>query len=357
MTPRSRLLLAGLVLISASAAAKAPIPFSQASACTAREEGYVTIGGIAQWITIAGESCASPVVLFVHGGPGNPLSPYSSSLYSDWEKDFTIVQWDQRGAGRTFGRNPDLADAKLTIAQMTADGVEVAEHLRRRLGKRKLILVGSSWGSVLGVHMAKARPDLFAAFVGVGQLVSYRDNQGSTYRRLLELARAAGDSATVAKVEALGPPPWSNPRNFGIVRRFTRTYEAKTSTPAPGSWWKSAPLYATAEALAAYEGGEEYSYLQFVGANGDGMLSAVDLPSLGSEFGVPFYLIQGSEDLVTTPEVAKHYFDSIRAPDKRYILLEETGHDPNPAMLEAMLELLREIGHAKAQSQAIGTPR
>ena len=347
MNSGSRLLFAGLVLLSTGAVAQSPTKPST-PACTAREDAYATIGGIAQWVTIAGQSCANPVVLFVHGGPGNPLSPYSSTIYGSWEKDFTLAQWDQRGAGRTFGRNPASADQKLTVEQMTRDGIEVAEHLLRRLGKRKLILVASSWGSVLGVHMAKARPDLFDAYVGIGQLVSYRDNQSASYRKVLDLARAAGDSATVEKVEALGPPPWSNPRNFGILRRSTRTYEAKTSAAAPESWWKPSPLYATAEALAAYEAGEEYSYLQFVGTNGDGMLSTVDLPSLGPEFGVPVYLIQGSEDLVTTPDVAKHYFDSIRAPAKRYILLRETGHDPNSAMLDALLEVLKEIGAKRA---------
>lgn len=350
MKSASRILFAGLALFSAFVAAPgaAQARLGPQHGCEARQESYVTIGGISQWVTIAGESCANPVVLFVHGGPGNPLSPYSRALYGGWEKDFTIAQWDQRGAGRTFGRNPGSADEKLTVAQMAADGIEVAEHLRRRLGKRKLILVASSWGSVLGVHMAKARPDLFDAYVGIGQLVSYRDNQSASYLRLLELARGAGDSATVAKVEALGPPPWSNPRNFGILRRFTRTYEAKTSAAAPQSWWKSSPPYATPEALADYEAGEDYSYLQFVGANGDGLLSTVDLPSLGPEFGVPVFMIQGSGDLVTTPDVAKRYFDSIRAPAKRYILLRRTGHDPNPAMLEAMFEVLKEISAGSA---------
>lgn len=342
MTLASRLLLAGLILLPAAAAAQ-PSALTSPPACTAREETFVTIGGLAQWVTIAGDSCANPVVLFVHGGPGNPLSPYSSALYGGWEKDFTIVQWDQRGAGRTFGRNPGSAEAKLTVAQMTDDGIQVAEHLRRRLGKRKVILVAGSWGSVLGIHMAKSRPDLFHAYVGVGQLVSYRENPGASYAKVLDLARAAGDSATVAKVEALGPPPWTNPRNFGILRRSTRTYEAKTSGAAPVSWWKPSPLYTTPEAEAAYEGGEDYSYLQFVGTAGDGMLSTVDLPGLGPDFEIPVYLLQGSEDLVTTPDVAKRYFDTIRAPAKRFIVLPATGHDPNPAMLEAMLEVLKEV--------------
>ncbi|WGG48532.1 alpha/beta fold hydrolase [Rugamonas sp. DEMB1] len=69
------------------------------------EAGYVAIGGIAQWVTIKGASCANPVILVVHGGPGNPLSPYADAIYGAWQKDYTLVQWDQRGAGKTYGRN------------------------------------------------------------------------------------------------------------------------------------------------------------------------------------------------------------------------------------------------------------
>jgi pimeloyl-ACP methyl ester carboxylesterase len=189
--------------------------------------------------------------------------------------------------------------------------------------------------------MAKARPDLFHAYVGTGQLVSYRENQDATVRKLTALASAAADTKTLSVIESLGPPPWTNPRNFGIVRRATRAYEAKTTTAAPKSWWVPAPQYATAQAASDYENGEEFSYLQFVGLKGNGMLAAVDLPSLGTRFDIPIFLIEGEEDLVTVPEVAKRYFDSIDAPLKDYRLLPRTGHDPNEAMIAAQYDILR----------------
>lgn len=331
----------GLAVASLSLA----VPAEAATACEAaapiREESFVPVGGIEQWVTISGTSCGNPAILILHGGPGNPMSPYSGAIYGPWEKDFTIVQWDQRGAGRTFGRNPGAAEEALTIERMTADGIEVAEYLRKRLGKEKLILVGGSWGSVLGVHMVKARPDLFHAYVGTGQMVSYRRNQEASYRRTLDLARAAGDAETVATIEALGPPPWANPRNFGILRRATRKYEARTAAVAPEGWWKPAPLYATPEAMAAYEGGEEYSFIQFVGMNGDGMFSGVELAELGTRFEIPILLVQGADDLVTVPEVARAYFDTIDAPAKQFVLLPKTGHDPNRAMTDSVHRLLK----------------
>lgn len=302
------------------------------------EAGFVPIGGIDQWVTIRGDSCANPAILFLHGGPGNPLSPYAETIYAAWEKDFTLVQWDQRGAGKTFGRNPD--QAALTIDAMTADGIALAEHLAQHLRQNKIIVTGGSWGSVLGVHMIKARPELFHAYLGVGQLVAYKTNQDASYRRMIALAGEAGDSTTLAALKTLGPPPWINPRAFGALRRATRAYEAKTTNPAPSGWWRPAAAYATETALADYEKGEDFSYLQFVGLAGDGMLSRVDLPGLGTDFAVPVYLVQGSEDLVTMPEVAKGWFDSISAPHKEYRLVPSAGHDPNAALVAAQHDIL-----------------
>lgn len=302
---------------------------------------FVPIGGIEQWVTISGDRCDNPVILFIHGGPGNPLSPFADNLYADWEKDFTLVQWDQRGAGLTFGANPEPAG--LTIAGMTQDGVEVAAWLTEQLGQKKVILMGGSWGSVLAVHMAVARPDLFHAYLGTGQLVSYRDNAEASYRRTLALANEAGDTAAVATLESLGPPPWSNPRSFGALRRVTRAYEARTATPPPADWWSPGPDYATEAAGAAYEGGEEFSYIQFVGLAGNGLYSTVDLPALGTDFPIPVFLVQGSEDLVTVPDVAKAYFDSLSAPQKAYRVAPLTGHDPNEAMVAAQLDILQSL--------------
>jgi len=311
------------------------------------EEGFILIGGIEQWVTVHGANCSNPVLLFIHGGPGNPLSPYASALYGKWEKEFTLVQWDQRGAGKTFGRNPETANQELTIGKMTQDGTELASYLAKHFRKKKIILMGGSWGSYLGVHMAKSRPDLFHAYIGVGQMVNYTENESSSYRKILALAHAANDAKTIATITALGPPPWKNPRNFGILRRATRTYEAKATIPAPKSWWIPSPDYATPAAQADYEAGEEYSYLQFVGLEGNGMLSRVDVPKLGLEFKLPVFMIQGAEDLVTTHEVAKKYYDSISAPKKEYVLLDRTGHDPNEAMIDAEYKVLKSLAIRK----------
>jgi len=214
------------------------------------------------------------------------------------------------------------------------------EHLTRRLGQPKVAVVAGSWGSIPGLHMVRARPDLFRAYVGFSQIVGAAQNQSATYARLMTLARAAGDTDSLKTLETIGPPPWTNPRHPGMVRRITRRYEAKVTEAPPSHWWVRAPD-ADSEALrAADEQGEDYSYLQFVGMNGDGMFAGVDLPSLGTRFAVPVFFVQGTEDLVTVPDVTRAYVDRIVAPDKALVLVPRTGHDPNAPMLAAVRALL-----------------
>lgn len=346
MYPALAVLLAVMVLTAPASAPQAAPSVSRVTraACASPdapidEAGFVALGGIEQWVTITGRRCDNPIVLFVHGGPGNPLSPYAKALFAGWEDDYTLVQWDQRGAGRTFARNPP-GDATLTIQRMAADGVSLVEYLTRRLGQPKVTVVAGSWGSILAVHMVRARPNLFHAYVGFAQIVGSRQNQSATYERQLSLTRAGEDADALMTLESIGPPPWTNPRHPGMVRRLTRRYETKVTDAPPSHWWVRAPDADTEALRAADEEGEEYSYLQFVGMQGDGMFVGVDLPSLGTRFAVPVYIVQGTEDLVTMAHVTRAYVDSIVAPDKALVMVPRTGHDPNAHMLKAVRDLL-----------------
>lgn len=329
--------LLGLICGSTAAAQVADAPGlvgCRADGTVAEQDTFVAIGGIQQWVTVRGTSCANPVLLFVHGGPGNPLTPFADKVYGAWARDFTLVQWDQRGAGKTWGRNPETHDADLTIEHLAADGTELAVLLTRTFNQPKVILLGGSWGSMLGLEMIHARPDLFHAWVGVSQMVSYRENQTLSYARVTELARAAGDTDALTRLEAMGPPPWTNPRNFGALRRITRRYEALATTPPPTDWWVLSPAYDNEAYQADYTGGEDYSYVALVGLHGDGMLSRLD-QFARLDFPMPVYLIQGAEDLVTMPSESRRFFDALTAPDKAWVLVPAAGHDPNAAMIEA----------------------
>lgn len=334
------LLLLTLLMASTAAAAGTASVACSSSSQPIDEKGFVLIGGIKQWVTVKGDNCSNPLVLFLHGGPGNPLSPYADALYGAWAKDVTLVQWDQRGAGMTYGRNRPAPDATLTTEQLSRDGVELAAYLAQRFNQPKIVLLGSSWGSILGIHMVKAHPELFHAYLGTAQGVSYRENQTVSYAALLDRARAANDAASLAVLADVGAPPWRDPRSFGKVRRVIRQYEAKVTTPAPTHWWQPAADYATAQAAADYEAGEDYSFLAFVGFKGDGMFARIDLPKLGTDFAIPMFFVHGAQDLLFTADVAQRYYTAVNAPQKAFVLLDHAGHDPNQDVVDAQYQLL-----------------
>src|ERR1051325_8709547 len=128
------------------------------------ERSYITIGGIEQWVTIRGEDRNNPVLLFLHGGPGDVTNPWTFALFAPWQKHFTVVQWDQRGAGRTLRKSGQAVAPTMTVERMAQDGIEVAEYLRTHLRKDKIIVVAHSFGSIFGMRMISARADLFHAF-------------------------------------------------------------------------------------------------------------------------------------------------------------------------------------------------
>src|SRR5204863_7220050 len=126
-----------------------------------------------------------------------------------------------RRTGRTFGKNPDAPTQSITVARMTQDGLELADLLRKRLRKDKIILVGHSWGSILGVRMVKARPDLFYAFVGTGQVADPANSYTVAYRELLRKAEALKDERAIRELRDVGPPPYPDGRGYGVQRKWS----------------------------------------------------------------------------------------------------------------------------------------
>ncbi|HKM83359.1 MAG TPA: alpha/beta hydrolase [Candidatus Acidoferrum sp.] len=307
-----------------------------------KEETFVRIGGIDQWITIKGNDRGNPVLLFLHGGPGDALTPIADAMFAGWEKDFTLVQWDQRGAGRTYGKSGPSIEPTMTVEHMTDDGIEVAQFLAEHLNKKKIIIVGGSWGSILGIYMAHARPDLFYAYVGSAQIVNERRNELASYTRVLELARAAGDQPAITALTAIGPPPWRSLfKSWPVFRKWRLAYQTKkvTAPPAPET---ISPEYASPEERAQYAAADDFCFEHFWGLTMSGPLELVDLPALGTDFAIPIYIFQGQEDLTALPELAKAYFDSIKAPRKQFYLVPGTGHESSATELDMTLKVLVE---------------
>ncbi len=174
------------------------------------EAKYLRVGGIDQWVTIRGENRDNPVLLVLHGGPGDATNPWGYAGFRTWLKVYTVVQWDQRGAGRTLGRNGRDSAQTVSIDRLVQDCVELAGALRTSLRKDKIILLGHSWGSVLGALAAKAKPEVFEAFVGTGQVGDPARSYHVAFDALLAKARAVGEARAVRELEEVGPPPYKD---------------------------------------------------------------------------------------------------------------------------------------------------
>lgn len=189
------------------------------------EAAYVPIGGIEQWITIRGQDRANPVLLFLHGGPGDVTSCWGLTLFAPWESHFTVVQWDQRGAGRTLRKSGPGIAPTITVDRMAQDGIEVAEYLRKHLGKEQIILVAHSIGSIIALEMVRTRPDLFYAYVGTGEVADETRNYAAAYDALLAKARALRNQGAIDELTKVGPPPYSSGEGYRVQRKWANNFE------------------------------------------------------------------------------------------------------------------------------------
>lgn len=160
----------------------------------------VMIGGVKQTIMIRGENRDNPVLLMIHGGPGQSEIYLSHMVNGPLEKFFTIINWDQRGAGKSYSRA--VKPEHITLAQLLADGEEVIQYVRNKLNKpqEKFYLHGHSFGTVLGMLMAKKYPDYFHAYIGVAQVVGLLDNLRTSYDWTLKKAKELGNQKSNRRV-------------------------------------------------------------------------------------------------------------------------------------------------------------
>jgi pimeloyl-ACP methyl ester carboxylesterase len=302
-------------------------------------ERYVFIGGIPQWISVRGQDRDNPVMLFVHGGPGNAMSGLTYRRQAPLEAPFTVVQWDQRGAGKTFARHGKARAGEMTIDRIVRDGIEVAEWLRAELGKDKIVLVGLSWGSLVGTEMALRRPDLFSAYVGTGQVVDMERGEAVSYAALMERLKARGLAKTIAKLEAIGAPPYPSRKALLAQRRILF---------ASGSALDRATLRAMPAALFFAPGLSLRDVWATLAANFFSIdalydaLMAYDIRRLGTRFEIPMIYIQGADDIQTPTSLVEEYFKTIDAPKKELILIEGGAHMAAITHIDAFCEALVE---------------
>jgi pimeloyl-ACP methyl ester carboxylesterase len=285
------------------------------------EEAFVQIGGIQQWITIRGQDRANPVLLLLHGGPGDVTNPWTFAMFAPWEEHFTVVQWDQRGAGKTFGRNGPAIGPTMTMDRMAQDGIEVADYLRHHLNKKKIIVVAHSFGSVIGLRMVRARPDLFCAYVGTGQVADETRNYYAAYDALMQKARAVGNQEAIADLARVGPPPYKSGDGYRTQWKWANKFEGADvflysrlglALVAPGSSVRDINMSDDGQALS-----------------GDRLVSQATSQTsadLGLDFAIPMFFFQGAEDFTTPTALAHQYLDALKAPQKAFVPIEGGGH-------------------------------
>jgi proline iminopeptidase len=257
-------------------------------------------------------------------------------VFRSWERDFTVVQWDQRGAGKTYGAN-GTAEAPMTIEQMVADGVELSRYLIDRLQPARLALVGHSWGSMLGVLMVKAQPALYCAYVGTGQVVAKAEKEAILYAALLDELRGAGDTAAVARLQAVGPPPYASEADLLVQRELSERFDTAAERNLET---EMRPLVLFAPDFGLMD---IWSLLQGQKFAGDALYAQTlgyDARRLGLDVAVPFFVFNGDRDRITPLRLARDYFDAVRAPAKALVVLKGGGHSALLTMPERFLAAL-----------------
>ena len=211
------------------------------------QESYKTrIGGIDQWISVRGQAGANPMILFVHGGPASPVTPTMWQFQRPIEEYFTVANYDQRGAGKTYGEtDPEAVGGTIRIERYVDDAIEVAEHLRRRYGKRKLILMGHSWGTIIAMKAALKRPDLFHAYVGIGQVISTRENERISFDYAMAQARAHDNQEALRDLASIAPYPGKQPitrERIIVARKWPQFYGGLSAFRSSSGYFFDGPL-------------------------------------------------------------------------------------------------------------------
>lgn len=279
------------------------------------ELDWVMLGGARQAVLLRGADSTRPVVLFLHGGPGMPTMYLAHAFQGPLESEFLMVQWDRRGAGRSYGAR--LPPESLTVSRTLADLYQLTGWLRRRFHQDRIYLVAHSWGTYLGLLAVREHPEWYTAYIGTGQLVPDTASAHAVQRQLvLREARRLGDTALVARL-----------RLPGARVREADVFEVGGELRRATSFWPllriglMAPEYTLFDAVNVQRGS------QLVGA-ALARSPGPAMPAPGAAVRVPLFLFLGRHDYNTPSELAAGYLASLDAPLKDVVWFERSAHFP-----------------------------
>lgn len=288
----------------------------------------VRIGGIEQFITVRGTDRRNPVLLILHGGPGFAEAPLGWWNTHALEEYFVVVQWDQRGAGKTYLINDPKAVAPTMTPERFIDDVEeMTAYLRGDLGKQKIFLLGHSWGSYIGLEFARRHPEWLHAYIGTGQATNVPESERRGYAFALSAARKAGNAEAVADLESIAP--YAQPgkpiplKAVGLERKWSDFFGgvmAWRTGQTDDEAAQLSPDYTDEEAPHIYDGNGYSEKFLFAPA------LSLDL-SRYTTFACPIILLEGRHDRTVNSEVAYEWFKTVKAPEKRFVWFEHAAHE------------------------------
>lgn len=319
--------LVGFAAVLARPAVTEPIagPDGRPLAGSVAELSSVEVDDRDLGMMIRGHDAGNPVVLFLAGGPGGSEHGAMRNHLPELEKYFTVATWDQRGAGTSY---PALdPTSTYTLDSAVADTIAVTNYLRQRFGQDQIFLLGQSWGTTLGVLAVRQQPQLYAAYVGTGQMVDPLETDEIFYRDTLAWARRSGNTSLADRLTTIGPPPYQDMLNYETALAHEQEvypYDHTGNSEGPGGFSENfiVPEYALIDQvhlLGAFMDTFAVLYPQLQGID-----FRTDVPTLP----VPVYFVEGAHEAPGRAEPFQQWYAALRAPRKELTVLEHSGHRP-----------------------------
>lgn len=286
----------------------------------------VRLGGTDQWVLIRGRRVHNPVLLVLHGGPGMPELGVWRSLagLKSLENNFIVVNWDQRGAGKSYQAIDPTSH--MTVDQFVSDATQLTNYLRKRFHQQRIYVVGSSWGTTLGTLLVQRHPELFAAYIGTGQMVSQTATDQIMWRDTIAWAQRTGRSDLAKQLRSNGPPPYTT----NVVKKMAPlTIYADDVHPYPKSAaFKSLGItaeyfpqeYTTIDGLNTIKGFADTAAVFYSD------LRNINFLDTAPRLAVPTYVLEGRYENPARAVFARQWFDQLKAPLKHYVAFPHSGH-------------------------------
>ena len=305
------------------------------------EINYMCLGGLDQWVMIRGESLANPALIFLHGGPGFTEMRLFRHFNAPLEKSFTVVNWDQRGTGKSFDRK--IPKSSMSVEQFIADLDELVDAVRKRLGKNKVTLYGHSWGSALGVLYAARFPEKVAAYVASGQIADWPAGELSSYAFVLAEVERRNNRKAVKQLRAIGVPPHTA-KELWVQRTWLDRVEGH---PGGMSLWRFGRIFLGGPESSIFDLPNMLRSFRF---SLDAMwaeVSALNLIKAVPALQMPVFFFLGRRDHQVPAETSVAYFDVLTARSKKLVWFEESRHEPfvdeSAKFNAAMADLVRPV--------------